>query len=84
MHRYLREVDCSRHISLSNIPLIKTRALVVGTKQSKQARLPCQPASQPACLLYCVPATGACTSKWFFAAATNVSNINNKIGSIRH
>jgi hypothetical protein len=43
-HRYLREADYSTYISLLDSHLKKkTRALVADTKQSKQARLPCQP-----------------------------------------
>jgi hypothetical protein len=34
-HRYLREVDCSRHISSQIIHFDKTRALVAGYKQGK-------------------------------------------------
>ncbi len=32
-HRYLREVDCSRHISLQKIHFNKARALVVDTNK---------------------------------------------------
>jgi hypothetical protein len=41
--------------------------------------LPCLPAlpcltALSACLLCFVPATNACSSKWIFAAATNITN----------
>jgi hypothetical protein len=35
-HRYLKEVDCSRHISLQKSYFNKTRALVVGTNKTGQ------------------------------------------------
>jgi hypothetical protein len=51
---------------------------------------PCQPASLvslsalTACLLCFVPAISASISKWFFAVATNMTNINNEIARIGH
>ncbi len=36
------------------------------------------------CLLCFVPATIACFSMWFFAAATNTTNINNKMIGTLH
>ncbi len=38
---YLRKVDCSRYISWSKIHL-EEKALVAGTKQSRETQLPCQ------------------------------------------
>ncbi len=53
------------------------QALIAGTKQSRQVRLPCQ----PACLV-CLPALffahyKRLLSKWIFAAATNSTNTQN-------
>jgi hypothetical protein len=59
-------------------------------KQGKQAQLPCQPASfvslsaLMACLLCFLPANSACISYGFFAATTNITNINNKISGTHH
>ncbi len=82
-----------RHISLWNIHFNKTRALVEGTKQSRQAwnRLgsPDCPFSLPAwsAHLSCwpawfcfVPATSAYSSECVFATATNSTNQTNKAG----
>jgi hypothetical protein len=58
--------------------LSEEQALVAGTKQSRQAQLPCQ----PACLI-CLPVLffahyKRLLSKWIFAAATNSTNTQNR------
>ncbi len=75
--RFIHNINGSYHLALfiwlvllvaaTNLPL-QQRALVVGTKQSRQAQRLVSLSALMACPL--VPATSACSSKLVFAAAS--------------
>jgi hypothetical protein len=72
-HRYLRNVDCSRHISLQNIHFQQNKGASSGYK-TRQIGLQSRLAG-----LNNIPTLTAN----IFAAATKITNINNKTGSRR-